>query len=66
VFWWEYLNEEELSVGKSEPFEERESAESWLAGEWEALLGRGIVEVMLFDEEEDVCLYRMSLKPEEG
>jgi hypothetical protein len=61
MFVWRYLDENEDDVGTSGPFESQEAAEAWLAQEWEALHGRGVEEVMLFQEDSDVCLYRMGL-----
>lgn len=60
---WRYLDTNEDDVGSSGPFETQESAEAWLAQEWEALHGRGVEEVMLLDEDSDVCVYRMGLGP---
>jgi hypothetical protein len=66
MYWWEYVDAEEGSMGESERFESSQAAEAWLAREWESLLGRGIAEVLLHQEEggEDVFLYRMGLGPE--
>jgi hypothetical protein len=66
MFWWEYVDAEELAMGESERFESKEGAEVWLAEEWEGLLERGIVDVLLFEQEGDhvVRLYRMALDRE--
>jgi phage-related protein len=63
VLVWRYLDANEQSIGNSEQFPDQEAAEAWLAQEWEALHGRGVDEVMLLDEDSDVCLYRMGLGP---
>jgi hypothetical protein len=63
MFAWHYLDHNEDDVGTSGLFESQEAAEAWLAQEWEALLGRGVEEVLLLDEDSDVCLYRMGLGP---
>jgi hypothetical protein len=60
---WRYLDMSEGYIGNSERFPDQESAEAWLAQEWEGLHGRGVEEVMLLDEDSDVCLYRMRLGP---
>jgi hypothetical protein len=66
MYWWECVDAEDGSMGESERFESSQAAEAWLALEWESLLGRGVAEVLLRQEEggEDVFLYRMSLGPE--
>jgi hypothetical protein len=66
MFVWRYLDENEDPVGTSSPFESQEAAEAWLGGDWEALLARGVDEVLLIDESSDVCVYRMGLGPETG
>jgi hypothetical protein len=64
MFVWRYLDENEESVGTSSAFETQEAAEAWLGREWEALLQRGVDEVMLIDESTDARIYRMGLGPE--
>ncbi|MEX0832322.1 MAG: hypothetical protein WD757_06105 [Actinomycetota bacterium] len=60
TFVWWFLNSEGNSVGSSEPFEDRESAEQWMGRSWQKLLGDGVEKVELF--EEDRRLYRMGLR----
>jgi hypothetical protein len=64
MFVWRYLDENEEAVGTSSAFETKEAAEAWLGGEWEALLERGVDEVMLIDETTAARVYRMGLGPE--
>jgi hypothetical protein len=63
VLVWRYLDASEGEVGKSEPFADRDTAESWLTQEWEALRDRGVEEVMLIDEDGGEQLYTMGLGP---
>jgi hypothetical protein len=66
MHWWRYVNAEDGPMGESERFESGEEAEAWLAEAWRLLVGRGVAEVLLYQEEggEDVFLYRMALGPE--
>lgn len=64
MFVWRYLGANEEDLGKSEPFEDQEAAESWLSEAWAGLSERGVEEVELFDHDNGVCLYRMGLEPE--
>jgi hypothetical protein len=64
MFVWRYLDHEGSELGKSEPFDDRESAESWLSISWADLHSNGIEEVALFDQERDEVLYRMALAQE--
>ena len=63
---WRYLDANEEVIGNSDVFEDRETAEAWLAAEWEPLSKGGVEEVLLFDEDAAAIVYRMSLAPEEG
>ncbi len=58
-FRWRYVEESGVETGASEPFEDREAAEGWLAEEWRALLDRGVHAVVLDEEGQEV--YRMGL-----
>jgi hypothetical protein len=62
VFVWRYLDVAGDELGESEPFEEREAAETWLGESWSDLLQRGIEEVALEDRERRRTLYRMGLR----
>jgi hypothetical protein len=64
MFLWRYLDDAGQSVGSSEPFADREEAESWMGQAWSDLHDRGIEEVLLIDEDRDDPLYRMGLGPE--
>ena len=48
---------------RSEPFDDRQAAEDWLALAWEDLLDRGFTEVGLVDLESGEVVYRMGLGP---
>jgi hypothetical protein len=63
MFIWRYLDGSENEVGESQPFEDQESAESWLSQEWGGLHERGIEEVVLFDAQNNESVYRMGLGP---
>jgi hypothetical protein len=62
VFVWRYLDAEGGGAGESEPFTDRESAESWLGETWSDLLGQGVEEVVLEDRGRGRTLYRMGLR----
>jgi hypothetical protein len=64
VLVWRYLDHDGSELGSSEPFDDRESAESWLSISWADLSSNGIEEVALFDQERGEILYRMSLAQE--
>jgi hypothetical protein len=57
---WRYLDAAGGEVGTSAAFDHRDAAEEWLGGAWRELLGRGIEEVELV--EDDRVLYRMGLR----
>ena len=57
---WRYLDANREEAGRSDPFVVREDAEAWMGEAWEELLGRGIEEVELL--EDDRRLYRMGLR----
>lgn len=59
---WRYLDVAGDELGESEPFEEREAAETWLGESWSDLLQRGIEEVALEDRDRRRTLYRMGLR----
>jgi hypothetical protein len=63
MFIWRYLDGSENEVGESQPFEDRDDAESWLSQEWAGLHERGIEEVVLFDAQSNEAVYRMGLGP---
>jgi hypothetical protein len=65
VFLWRYRDANDIDVGNSDLFEDQETAEAWLSAEWEPLSKSGVVEVLLFDEDAGVIVYRMSLAPDE-
>jgi hypothetical protein len=62
VFVWRYLDAQGERVGESEPFEERQAAETWLGEVWADLLTRGVEEVALIDQARELTLYRMGLR----
>jgi hypothetical protein len=62
VFVWRYLDVAGDDLGESQPFEEREVAETWLGESWSDLLQRGIEEVVLEDRDRGRTLYRMGLR----
>jgi hypothetical protein len=64
MFVWRYLDHEGSQLGTSEPFDDREAAESWLGISWADLHSNGIEEVALFDQERGEVLYRMALAQE--
>ena len=59
---WRYLDVAGDDLGESEPFAEREAAETWLGESWSDLLQRGIEEVVLEDRDQGRTLYRMGLR----
>ncbi|MGH2675213.1 MAG: hypothetical protein ACRDH1_07365 [Actinomycetota bacterium] len=62
MFVWGYLDADGAEAGESEPFDEREAAESWLGEAWADLLARGVEEVVLVDRDRGRTLYRMGLR----
>jgi hypothetical protein len=62
VFEWRYLDADGQDVGGSDPFEDRDRAESWMGEAWSGLLGRGVEEVVLVDRDRDRTVYRMGLR----
>jgi hypothetical protein len=62
VFVWRYVDVAGDELGESQPFEEREAAETWLSESWSDLLQRGIEEVVLEDRDRSRTLYRMGLR----
>lgn len=63
---WRYLDANEEVIGNSDLFEDQETAEAWLSAEWELLSKSGVEEVLLFDEDAALIVYRMSLAPDEA
>jgi hypothetical protein len=59
---WEYLDAAGQVVGRSEAFESRSDAESWIGEGFGDLLEQGIERVRLFDGASE--RYVMSLRPE--
>jgi hypothetical protein len=64
VLVWRYLDHDGGELGTSEPFGDRESAESWLGISWADLYANGIEEVALVDQERGDVMYRMALAQE--
>jgi hypothetical protein len=62
VFRWRYLDAEDRDLGESEPFDDREGAETWMGEAWSDLVERGVEEVVLVDQERGRTLYRMGLR----
>ncbi|MCA1727221.1 MAG: hypothetical protein LC722_06120 [Actinobacteria bacterium] len=62
MFSWRYLDADGEERGRSEGFESRESAETWLGGTWEQLLVDGHQEVALHDDATGARVYRMGLR----
>lgn len=60
TFVWWFLDIDDNAAGKSDPFEDRDSAEQWMGQSWQKLLGEGVEKVELF--EKDRRLYRMGLR----
>jgi hypothetical protein len=68
VFVWRLIDDGGRRVESSEPFAERDAAESWLGSGWQDLAERGIAEVELVEMaagddagDEDRVIYRMRL-----
>ena len=62
-FAWAYVDPSGREAERSEPFDDRQAAEDWLALAWEDLLDRGFAEVGLVDLESGEVVYRMGLGP---
>jgi hypothetical protein len=62
MFVWVYLDAGGGRTGASDPFPDREAAESWLGETWSDLLARGVEEVVLEDRDRGRRLYRMGLR----
>ena len=63
-FAWSYLDEAGREAGRSDPFEDRETAEEWMGTAWEELLAQGYRAVALMDLDGERALYRMGLEAE--
>lgn len=63
AFGWVFLDQSGQPAGRSEPFEDRQAAEDWMATGWEDLFAQGYREVALVDLERDRRIYRMGLGP---
>jgi hypothetical protein len=61
VFAWRYLDAGGADVGRSDPFDDQDAAESWLGDSWRRLLERGVESVELMDD--SAIVYRMGLEP---
>lgn len=61
MFAWRYLNVDGVESGVSDPFHDRDEAESWMGDSWSDLRASGIEAVELVDLERDWVLYRMGL-----
>jgi hypothetical protein len=59
---WTYETADGETIGRSETFDSRSDAESWVGEEFAALLEQGIDQVRLFDGEAEVY-GPMSLHP---
>jgi hypothetical protein len=59
---WRYLDSAGTGKGSSEPFGDRDAAETWLGHSWRALLDRGVESVELLDDGQ--VIYQMSLRAE--
>lgn len=68
MFVWRYLDVGGAETGGSEPFEDQDAAEAWLAGSWQELFDRGVetVELVEVDAGEGGVRYRMGLRPDAG
>lgn len=62
MFSWRYLDAHGAESGRSEPFEDRDGAEAFMARVWQELLDAGHEEVALHDDERDTRVYRMGLR----
>jgi hypothetical protein len=65
VFAWRFLDASGDEVGTSDPFEDREDAESWMGTVWGDLRERGVEEVVLTDQD-GRRVYRMGLEEAEA
>jgi hypothetical protein len=63
-FGWNYIDGTGESVGTSQRFDDRESAEDWMGQAWEGLSDVGIEHVVLFDHSREKMVYRMGLQAE--
>lgn len=64
VYAWTYLDDVGNEVGRSEPFDDPEAAESWMGVAWADLAERGVEQVELVDRIRDRRVYRMGLDAE--
>jgi hypothetical protein len=64
MFAWTYLDGAGEEVGRSQRFSDAEQAEDWIGGSWQDLLENGIEEVVLYDQQQGIRLYRMGLGAE--
>ncbi|MFN2545791.1 MAG: hypothetical protein ABR600_14635 [Actinomycetota bacterium] len=62
TFSWTYLDGTGEQAGRSDPFEDRGTAEEWMGRAWEELLEGGVEEVALQDDDRGRRVYRMSLR----
>lgn len=62
AFYWNFENGDGTVLGRSEDFEDRSEAESWVGVEFPELLEQGIDQVRLFDDGVEVY-GPMSLHP---
>lgn len=62
MFHWMYLDANGNELGRSEPFDDSDSAEEWMGRAWQGLADIGVDEVALFDR--GVHVYRMGLGAE--
>lgn len=63
AFSWQYEDESGTAVGSSETFDNQGDAESWIGTAFSDLLGDGVVQVRLLDEQTEVY-GPMSLLPD--
>jgi hypothetical protein len=61
VFVWRYLGKEGREIGESDPFGDRDAAETWMGEAWSELLDRGVEQVALEDRGRRRTVYRMGL-----
>lgn len=62
AFYWNFENSDGDVLGRSENFEDRSEAETWVGAEFPELLDQGIDQVRLFEDEVEVY-GPMSLHP---
>lgn len=61
MFDWAYLDSVGEEIGRSDRFDDPDSAEEWISVSWRDLADIGVEEVALFDHARGCCVYRMGL-----